>query len=120
MSLRPSKTSVSTYLLRAREAGLAVWPLPPGLDDDAVLEQRLFRRTHQYRVQRDNQDETRIASPKLFPNIQPLPHIICSLPRGMNRGDYGTAEHGDEERTDGGGFGALSCFDASGEGENSG
>ncbi|MDX0611118.1 hypothetical protein GOC90_27280, partial [Sinorhizobium medicae] len=25
----------------------------------------------------------RIASPKLFPNIQPLPHIICSLPRGM-------------------------------------
>ncbi|PLU58853.1 hypothetical protein BMJ24_15455 [Sinorhizobium medicae] len=83
MSLRPSKTSVSTYLLRAREAGLAVWPLPPGLDDDAVLEQRLFRRTHQYRVQRDNQDETRIASPKLFPNIQPLPHIICSLPRGM-------------------------------------
>ncbi|WP_234892697.1 transposase, partial [Sinorhizobium meliloti] len=31
-------------LLRAREAGLAVWPLPPGLDDDEVLEQRLFRR----------------------------------------------------------------------------
>ncbi len=39
-----SKTSVSTYLLRAREAGLAVWPLPPGVDDDEVLEQRLFRR----------------------------------------------------------------------------
>jgi transposase len=31
-------------LLRAREAGLAVWSLPPGLDDDEVLEQRLFRR----------------------------------------------------------------------------
>lgn len=42
--LKISKTSVSTHLLRAREAGLAVWPLPPGLDDDEVLEQRLFRR----------------------------------------------------------------------------
>lgn len=42
--LKMSKTSVSTYLLRAREAGLAVWPLPPGLDEDEVLEQRLFRR----------------------------------------------------------------------------
>ncbi|MGO6705219.1 IS21 family transposase, partial [Rhizobium ruizarguesonis] len=42
--LKMSKTSVSTYLLRAREAGLAVWPLPPGVDDDEVLEQRLFRR----------------------------------------------------------------------------
>ncbi|THA56253.1 IS21 family transposase, partial [Ensifer adhaerens] len=42
--LKMSKTSVSTYLLRAREAGLAVWPLPPGLDEDDVLEQRLFRR----------------------------------------------------------------------------
>lgn len=30
--LKISKTSVSTYLLRAREAGLAVWPLPPGLE----------------------------------------------------------------------------------------
>ncbi len=29
--LKISKTSVSTYLLRAKEAGLAVWPLPPGL-----------------------------------------------------------------------------------------
>ncbi|MGV1869028.1 IS21 family transposase, partial [Rhizobium sp. 23-156Da] len=42
--LKMSKTSVSTYLLRAREAGLAAWPLPPGLDDDELLEQRLFRR----------------------------------------------------------------------------
>lgn len=44
--LKISKTSVrrTTYLLRAREAGLAVWPLPPGLDDDEVLERRLFRR----------------------------------------------------------------------------
>ncbi len=42
--LKISKTSVSTYLLRARESGLAVWPLPPGLDEDDVLEHRLFRR----------------------------------------------------------------------------
>jgi transposase len=38
------KTTVSTYLLRAREAGLSCWPLPPGHDDDAVLERRLFHR----------------------------------------------------------------------------
>jgi DNA-binding transcriptional regulator LsrR (DeoR family) len=42
--LKISKTSVSTYLLRAREAEFAVWPLPPGLDDNELLEQRLFRR----------------------------------------------------------------------------
>jgi DNA-binding transcriptional regulator LsrR (DeoR family) len=40
--LKMSKTSVSTYLLRAKEAGLAVYPLPPGLDEDDVLEHRLF------------------------------------------------------------------------------
>jgi transposase len=28
--LKISKTTVSTYLLRAREAGLSSWPLPPG------------------------------------------------------------------------------------------
>lgn len=42
--LKVSKTSVSTYLLRAREAGLSSWPLPPGCDDDAALERLLFRR----------------------------------------------------------------------------
>ncbi len=42
--LKIGKTSVSTYLLRAREAGLSCWPLPPDYDDDAVLERHLFRR----------------------------------------------------------------------------
>lgn len=42
--LKIGKTSVSTYLLRAREAGLSCWPLPAGFDDDAALEQRLFHR----------------------------------------------------------------------------
>lgn len=42
--LKISKTSVSTYLLRARQAGLSGWPLPPGCDDDAALERLLFRR----------------------------------------------------------------------------
>ena len=31
-----SKTSVATYLLRAREAGLS-WPLPPDGESDAAL-----------------------------------------------------------------------------------
>lgn len=41
--LRISRTSVSTYLLRAREAGITAWP-PLELYDDAVLEKILFRR----------------------------------------------------------------------------
>ncbi|MFZ2996050.1 IS21 family transposase [Sphingobium sp.] len=42
--LKLSKTTVATYVLRAREVGLSSWPLPPGYDDDAALEQLLFRR----------------------------------------------------------------------------
>jgi transposase len=42
--LKISKTTVATYLLRAREAGLAGWPLPPDYEEDAALEQALFRR----------------------------------------------------------------------------
>lgn len=42
--LKISKTTISTYLLRAREAGLTGWPLPPGLDDDGILQRRLFHR----------------------------------------------------------------------------
>ena len=41
--LKISKTTVSTYLLRAREAGLS-WLLAPVHDDDAGLEQLLFGR----------------------------------------------------------------------------
>ena len=41
--LRISKTTVATYLLRAREAGLT-WPLPPICENDAALERALFRR----------------------------------------------------------------------------
>jgi len=42
--LKLSKTTVSTYVLRAREAGLISWPLPPEYGDDAALEQLLFHR----------------------------------------------------------------------------
>jgi hypothetical protein len=41
--LRISKTTVATYLLRTREAGL-IWPLPPIYENDAALERALFRR----------------------------------------------------------------------------
>lgn len=41
--LKISKTTVSTYLLRAREAGLK-WPLPPAQDNDMALERLLFGR----------------------------------------------------------------------------
>lgn len=41
--LKISKTTVSTYLLRAREAGLS-WPLAPVHDDDTALERLLFGR----------------------------------------------------------------------------
>ena len=42
--LKLSKTTVATYLNRAREAGLDCWPLPAGRDDDATLRQVLFQR----------------------------------------------------------------------------
>lgn len=42
--LKLSKTTVSTYVLRAREAGLTAWRLPPGYDDDAAIERLVFRR----------------------------------------------------------------------------
>lgn len=42
--LKLSKTTVSTYLLRAREAGLASWPLPSEYDGDAAIERAVFRR----------------------------------------------------------------------------
>jgi transposase len=41
--LQISKTSVATYLLRAREAGLS-WPLPPIYESEAALQRALFRR----------------------------------------------------------------------------
>src|SRR5690606_16576841 len=41
--LKISKTTVSTYVLRAREAGLK-WPLPLIHDNDAALERLLFGR----------------------------------------------------------------------------
>jgi len=44
LRLKLSKTTVSTYLLRAREAGLNCWPLPADRDDDTTLKQALFQR----------------------------------------------------------------------------
>ena len=44
LRLKLSKTTVATYLHRAREAGLDCWPLPSGRDDDATLKQVLFQR----------------------------------------------------------------------------
>ncbi|MGF6425589.1 transposase [Bradyrhizobium elkanii] len=41
--LQISKSSVATYLLRAREAGLS-WPLPPIYESEAALQRALFRR----------------------------------------------------------------------------
>ena len=42
--LRISKSSVSTYLYRARAAELAIWPLPEAYADDDVLKAALFGR----------------------------------------------------------------------------
>jgi len=42
--LKISKTSVSTYLFRAREAGVSTWPLPTGYEDDGALKRLMFRR----------------------------------------------------------------------------
>lgn len=42
--LKIGKTAVSTYLLRAREAGICSWPLPDIYEENASLEQLLFKR----------------------------------------------------------------------------
>jgi len=42
--LKLSKTTVATYLHRAQEADLDIWPLPAGRDDDATLQATLFQR----------------------------------------------------------------------------
>jgi len=54
LRLKLSKTTVATYLYRAREAGLDCWPLPEGRDDDATLEGALFQ--HAGRPPRDLQE----------------------------------------------------------------
>ena len=43
----------------------------------------------------DDLAPARIASPEMFPNVDPLPHLKCSRP-GWGRGDSDEAgEHGD-------------------------
>ncbi len=58
--LKLSKTTVATYLLRAREAGLNCWPLPSGRDDDATLRRVLFQQ-----VGRPSRDLTEPDWPKM-------------------------------------------------------
>ncbi|SEP22347.1 Sigma-70, region 4 [Rhizobium tibeticum] len=41
--LRIGKTAVSTYLHRARQAGICTWPIPAIYDDDSKLEKLLFK-----------------------------------------------------------------------------
>jgi len=47
------------------------------------------------KLQRDNQDDGRIASPEMFPNVEPLPHLKCSRPGWGRRGSDEAGEHGD-------------------------
>ena len=58
--LQISKTSVATYLLRAREAGLS-WPLPAGYENDAALKRALFRRVGRPPQDLDEPDWGRLA-----------------------------------------------------------
>lgn len=44
LRLKLRKTTVATYLLRPREAGLNGWTLPAGRGDDRTLKQALFQR----------------------------------------------------------------------------
>ena len=59
--LQLSKTTVSTYLLRAREAGVSSWPLPTGQDDDAGLAQLLFHRAGRPPRDQREPDRQRVA-----------------------------------------------------------
>lgn len=54
MRMKLSKTTIATYLHRAREAGLIDWPIPVDLDDDALLQAALFENVG--RPPRDHQE----------------------------------------------------------------
>lgn len=49
---------------------------------------------------RDNQGESRIASPELLPKARSLPHLICSRRSNLGGGDE-EGEHGDAHRVGG-------------------
>ena len=63
--LQLSKTTVATYLNRAREAGLNCWPLPTGRDDDATLKRVMFQR-----VGRPPRDLTEPDWPKMVAEMK--------------------------------------------------
>lgn len=54
MRMKLSKTTVATYLHRAREAGLDCWPIPADRDDDTLLRSALFEAVG--RPPRDNEE----------------------------------------------------------------
>src|SRR6202158_4139953 len=54
----------------------------------------LWRHRYGDHVPRDNQGETRIASPELLPKLWPLPHLICSRQNNLGSGDE-EGKHGD-------------------------
>lgn len=103
LRLKLSKTTVSTYLLRAREAGLNCWPLPAGRDDDTTLKQALFQR-----VGRPPRDLTEPDWPRVSAEMKVVPRemvyelastcfFIAGVSRslgGDHRGRVGIITHG--------------------------
>src|SRR3954464_11973856 len=64
-------------------------------NDRLVLRWRDYARQPCVRRGRLDVALLRIASPEMFPNVDPLPHLKCSRP-GWGRGDSDEAgEHGD-------------------------
>ncbi len=62
LRLKLSKTTIATYLYRARGAGLNHWPLPAGRDDDATLEAALFQRVGRPPLDLQEPDWARVAT----------------------------------------------------------
>src|SRR5208283_979348 len=62
----------------------------------------------------------RIASPEMFLNAEPLPHVICSRASRTDGGDDEAFEHGDAERTHGRCGRALSNFGSRGKNSDTG
>jgi len=97
--LKLSKTTVSTYVLRAREAGLASWPLPPGHDDDTALGRQAARLDHSVLY---------LRMPRLFEDLA-LARLDGRFPRLVDRlarvellilDDWGTHGLSDQQRLD--------------------
>ena len=90
--LQISKTSVATYLLRAREAGLS-WPLPPIYESETALQRALFRRVGRPPQDLNEPDWPRVAQELKRKGVTlTLLWPPAGLPKSCGRASFGSSD----------------------------